>query len=506
MFKTQASMKNSKSIPNKFTLVPILSSIVLTYLLLVIVPITRAENIISAGTTLKCLAGTSIVSMENLTIRSGATLDNAGTLILKKDLVNQNVAPVSIGAGTVICSGTVPQALNGPSYMQNLTINNPSGITNGGYNKVNGILTLTSGLVILGTNDLALGSGATIAGAPSATAMLVPTSSGQVLKEFPGIGSFTFPVGDNTGVAEYTPVTLSFTAGTFSTGNYTGVKLVNAIYPGSPTVNYIKRYWYITQSGISSFTCNPTFQYVPADVVGTENLIYCMRITPSTVNYFNVANTTLHQLSAASVTYFGTFTGNQVLADKTLNLNVFLESLYNGGGTMRKAQNAAGDQFAGTTADQISVELRNSASYASLVYILSNLNLSTAGACTVTVPGIFNSSYYVTIRHRNSIETTTASAVSFASSPVNYNFTNLATKAYGSNMKSVSGGYWAFYAGDVSQDGAIDAADLIPTDNAAANALHGYLTTDVNGDGSVNATDITLIYNNSNSFVKSITP
>jgi hypothetical protein len=444
--------------------------------------------------------------MESLTIKSGAALDNAGTLILKKDLVNQNIAPVTIGTGTVICSGTVPQALNGPTYMQNLTINNAAGVTNGGSNKVSGVLTLTSGLVILGTNNLTLGTGATIAGAPSATAMLVPTGTGKVLKEFTGIGSFTFPVGDNTGTNEYTPVTLAFTSGTFSTGNYAGVKLVNAIYPGSPTVNCIKRYWDVSHSGISSFTCNTTFQYVPSDVMGTENLIFCLGITPTTVNYFNVANTVLHQLSAANVTAFGTFTGNQVLLDKTLNLTLLLEGLYIGAGTMHKAQNAVGDQFTGTTADQISVELHNSASYASITYSLYNLNLSTLGVCTVSVPGIFNSAYYVTIKHRNSVETTTASTVSFTSSPINYNFTNLATKAYGNNMKLMSGGYWAFYAGDVNLDGIVDAGDLIPVDNDAASFLHGYSTTDANGDGSVNTNDIIMVSDNATLFARAITP
>jgi hypothetical protein len=337
--------------------------------------------------------------------------------------------------------------------------------------------------------------------------MIVPVGSGQLRRNYSAIGSFTFPVGDNTSTAEYSPVTINFTAGTFGSGNYTGVNLVNAQYPGSPASgSFLKRYWVVSQSGITGFSCNPTFQYVPADVTGTESSIYCVRITPSTVNYYNVANTALHQLTATGLTTFGTFTGFQTLADKNLNVTVLLEGLYNGSGTLRKAQNGSGNQFPGTTADQVTVELHNSASYASLAYSFSNVNLSTAGALTAVVPGILSGSYYVTIKHRNSIETTTASAVSFATGPITYNFTNLASKAYGSNMKLMSGGYWGIFGGDVSQDGLIDSGDMIPVDNAVNFFVTGYIPEDANGDGLVDSSDMIIVDNNAKDFVSSITP
>jgi len=499
-------MKNNYTHSEKQPRLFLLAFIVTLLFLSSALPRMHAENIISSGTTMKVLAGTTVTSMEGLTIKSGATLDNAGTVILKKNLTNQNPAANSLGNGTLICSGAAAQTISGNNIIQNLTINNAAGVVNSGETRVNGVLTLTSGLLTLGATNLTMGTGSSVAGAPSATAMVVASGTGEVRRLFSGIGSFTFPVGDNTGTAEYSPVTLNFTAGTFPANSYAAVNLVDAQYPGGPAGSYLTRYWNVRNSGITTFTCSPTFQYVPADVVGTENLIYCMRITPSSVDYFNVANTATDQLTATNISAFGTFTGYQILTAKTLNLTCLLQGLYNGSGTMRKAQNEFGDQFAGSTADQISIELHNSGSYESIAFSLNNVNLSTAGTASASVPGLFSGSYYVTVKHRNSIETTTASPVSFAGGAISYNFTNLATKAYGNNMKLMSGGYWAFFAGDVTQDDIVDSSDMISVDNASSSFAVGYIPEDANGDGLVDSTDMILVDNNSSDFVTAITP
>ena len=282
------------------------------------------------------------------------------------------------------------------------------------------------------------------------------------------------------------------------------MNLVNSAYPGA-TGSYINRYWNVTQSSITGFTCNATFKYMPADVTGTENLIYCLRITPTSVVYFSVTNTATDILTANGLTEFGTFTGIQQLANKTLNLTAFLEGLYNGAGTMRKAQNAVGPQFPGLTADQISVELHNSAAYATKILTVNNVNLSTTGTSAITVPGLYGGSYYVTVRHRNSIETTTAAPVSFAGGVINYNFNALA-QAYGSNLLPSGDGRFLIYGGDVTQNGSIDIADMTPVDNDAASFVTGYLATDVNGDGTVDIGDMTIVDNNVSAFVSAETP
>ncbi|MBK6966730.1 MAG: hypothetical protein IPH20_23240 [Bacteroidales bacterium] len=54
------------------------------------------------------------------------------------------------------------------------------------------------------------------------------------------------------------------------------------------------------------------------------------------------------------------------------------------------------------------------------------------------------------MRHRNSIETTTAAPVSFAGATVNYGFGGPA-QAYGGNLLLMAGGFYAIYGGDVNR-------------------------------------------------------
>ena len=272
----------------------------------------RAYNVITSGTTLKGTAGTFLISSTAMDIKSGATLDHPGTLTLKDNLTNENGSPNSLGLGTVELSGTSSQTISGQNIIQNLTVNNAAGVIIGGNTWVNGILALTSGTVALGSNNLRLGPSASISGTPSTSAMIIVTGAGELRREFPSgfTGSFTYPVGDNTGTPEYSPVTLNFIGGTFPSGNYTGVSLVNARYPDPDiTGNYLNRYWTLTQSGITGFTCNATFQYLPADVVGTENVISCTMVNPLPWVTYALTNAATHRLTAQGVTAFGSFTG-----------------------------------------------------------------------------------------------------------------------------------------------------------------------------------------------------
>jgi len=262
------------------------------------------------GTTVKINPASSMNSSMNVVLNSGGVLDVQGTLVLKKDLINQNTSANSLGSGSVVFSGTVNQSISGQNVIQNLELANAAGLTVAGNTRVNGVLTLTNGLVNLGTYNLLLGPAATVAGTPASANMIVPTSTGQLQKEFPSATSFTFPVGDATGTAEYSPVTLAFNSGTFAAGNNVGVTLVNDKYPGTAATSYLTRYWNVTQSGITGFSCNSTFQYVEADVVVPESDIFCFRVLPAPFTAFNATNTATNQIAAHGLSSFGTFTGN----------------------------------------------------------------------------------------------------------------------------------------------------------------------------------------------------
>ena len=213
-------------------------------------------------------------------------------------------------------NGTAAQSTgNGlPSIVNNLLINNSSGVLLSNNTKLNGNLSLLQGRLALADKNLTLGSTSSIVGTPSSSNMVVATGSGQLRKEFLGIGSFTFPVGDNDGTAEYSPVTLDFASGTFASA-YAGVKLVNAKHPqNTSTSNYLNRYWTVASSGITSFSCNVTFTYVDADVQpgGTESSIYGAQYEGSW-NLLNPVNSSLNQISH-TVSSFSDFTGGESCA------------------------------------------------------------------------------------------------------------------------------------------------------------------------------------------------
>jgi hypothetical protein len=191
-------------------------------------------------------------------------------------------------------------------------VDNSAGVAIGGNTTVTDLLTLADGHVILGDNNLLLGVSAIIAGSFSATKMIIVTGAGELRKEFPQAfsGSFTYPVGDDAGTADYSPVTLVFSGGMFAVGNYVGVSLKNESFPDPDiTGNFLNRYWTLTQAGITNFSCNSVFTYISTDVTGTENLISCTKVSPVPWVTYGLTNSSLHQLTATGISAFSSFTG-----------------------------------------------------------------------------------------------------------------------------------------------------------------------------------------------------
>lgn len=180
---------------------------------------------------------------------------------------------------------------------------------------------------------------------------------------------------------------------------------------------------------------------------------------------------------------------------KTLNLVVFLQGLYAGNGTMNQAQDQNGAHWPTGVADHISVELHDAANYGTIVYTATEVPLSTTGTASVSIPSTYFGTYYITIRHRNSLQTVSAVAQSFAGSTISQSFATPAN-VYGGNLVQMADLSYAIFGGDVNQDDIIDLGDSAPVDNKAALASSGYLPEDVNGDGLVDLSDASIIDNN----------
>ncbi|MFZ4548778.1 MAG: hypothetical protein ACOYN4_15125, partial [Bacteroidales bacterium] len=136
----------------------------------------------------------------------------------------------------------------------------------------------------------------------------------------------------------------------------------------------------------------------------------------------------------------------------------------------------------------------------------ATVNLDTTGQVQLTTPSGLNGSYYITIKHRNSIQTVSANAVSFAGSSINYNFSNSATSTFGNNVKAVGSGRYAIYNGDTNNDGIVNTLDVNSIGNDASGFMSGYLTSDLNGDGIVDALDLIQADSNASNFVTAHTP
>ena len=215
--------------------------------------------------------------------------------------------------GEVIFQGNSAQVVGGnqPTIFGKMTINNPSGVFLNNTITLEGDLLLGAGILHLGDDHLVLGNWSAIGGIPSAEAMVVTDGTGELRKKFDAPGSFLFPVGDNTDIPEYSPVQVHFTGGSFAGDASASVRVINAKHPlNSSTVNYLTRYWSLSQNGISDFTAEVLFVYTDADLQGNESLLYGGQYTAPVWKKLNAVNTADNTFTA-SVNTFSDFTAGE---------------------------------------------------------------------------------------------------------------------------------------------------------------------------------------------------
>lgn len=116
-----------------------------------------------------------------------------------------------------------------------------------------------------------------------------------------------------------------------------------------------------------------------------------------------------------------------------------------------------------------------------------------------------NANYFISLKHRNSLETWSSSAVSFISNNLNYDFTTSVNRAFGNNLILV-GSKYCIYSGEINNDGSIELSDELLTLDALINFSTGYFVEDINGDQLADLSDIQIVYNNASNFVMKIKP
>ncbi|MBK6774255.1 MAG: hypothetical protein IPG78_19370 [Ignavibacteria bacterium] len=179
----------------------------------------------------------------------------------------------------------------------------------------------------------------------------------------------------------------------------------------------------------------------------------------------------------------------------TLNLTMFIEGFYNSGSNSQ-------------ISDTILVELRNSTSPFALADQSTAL-VSANGSVQLKFGNAINGNYYITVKHRNSIETWSSGVIALSRiTPASFDLASSLSQAFGNNQKQVdtSPVRFAIYSGDINQDGTIDASDVSETDNDAFSSVSGYVRTDVTGDDFVDAGDVSIVDNNAFNAVSAVTP
>ncbi|MFP5041708.1 T9SS type A sorting domain-containing protein [Parasediminibacterium sp. JCM 36343] len=274
-------------------------------------------------------------SSGSLTVTSLSLGSTTNTLTLNGSDIGSSISLVNTGSSTLSFGGTTAGTLNIPSSVTSLaglTINNTNA-TPATVNINSGIttaaLTLTSGKLSLGSNNLTV-SGAIPIG--SSSSYVVATGTGSLIKSFAsGVNvqstTFNFPLGDAT---NFTPLVLN-SMGNVSTSSATSltVGLGTVKYTNNTSVNnYLKRYYSVLPaSGFPGTTASVSMSYVRntyggGDVAGTETSISASQGVAGSSTFTKITALTgtspiVFTSTALAATTTSIFTGVETVASST---------------------------------------------------------------------------------------------------------------------------------------------------------------------------------------------
>jgi fibronectin-binding autotransporter adhesin len=240
---------------------------------------------LGTGSITKADAGTwtfnngQAITAGDLGISAGTLSATSGTMNLSGNISNSGT--FTHNSGTVNLNGSSGQTITGASTFNNLTINNAAGITLASDVTYNATLTLTSGIITTGSNNLI---------APS-TANVSRTSGhifGNFKKWIPNTATRTFQIGTAT---DYTPMDVTFASVT--TAGYVTGKSTAGDHPsvGSACLDANKSvnvYYSLTNNTATVGSFSIAFTYLAGNVDGS-----------AIVSGFNVKNYSGGSWSAA---------------------------------------------------------------------------------------------------------------------------------------------------------------------------------------------------------------
>jgi hypothetical protein len=355
-------------------------------------------------------------------------------------------------------------------------------------------------------------------GSTTSTAIMVTvnplTTNGSVTASVCAGDSYTWPLPNGTGLTYTTAqtnltnvvgcntATLHLTINTSYTyyvdadndgyGSTTTASLCSATAPTGYAVND-------TDCNDADPTKNATFSFyddVDGDGFGAGTAVFVCALNATTPP----AGYSLNGSDCNDNAYSLTNTCSSIV-----NLKLNIQGYYDADAhAMRAVMANQGVGSSTTDVDDVTVELRDSSTSALVASVTARLYSD--GTATATFGTAPSGSFYIAVKHRNAIQTWSATAQTVGATPLNYDFTTAANKAYGDNMIQLESGVYGFYSGDLNQDEAVDIFDFPLLLNDNDNFSSGYLSTDLNGDGAVDIFDFPLLLNNNDNFIYSSHP
>jgi hypothetical protein len=350
------------------------------------------NNLSFTGAGTKNLFNVDLLVNGNLSIAAGLVTNTSNRNInLIGNFTNSAAPGITIGTGTFTLSG-VNQTITGGTAFYRMVVGGGGIKTLASNIDVTNLLTLTSGIVVTGSNQIAIPITGSIAGA-SASSYIAGN-----LRRFIAAGtvSSTFPIGD---AVRYAPATVSFLGSTNAGGSILASSksgdhpnLGTSTLDGGKSVN---RYWSFS-SNVTGFTSfGILFNFNAADLDGatnTNNLLCGKFVSPSTWSYPTVGILTATTSQINGQTTFGDYQ---------------LAENYIGGitwtGTVSSDWNNAGNwtpSFVPTVGDNITIGtgtfqpsfLTPGNGNCKDITFLSGTNLTVPTGYTLTVAGNWNAS------------------------------------------------------------------------------------------------------------------
>ncbi len=213
-----------------------------------------------------------------LTLENGTLADN-GNLISVVGTISNSAAHTSAAGGAIALVSATPQTLTGSGLGKfgNLSLNATGGGILAAPQEITGTLAFNTGvntLLNIGSYLLRLTNTAanSITGFSSSRYIVLNgvVADDGVRKSYPALTptDFTFPVGV---AGKYTPARINVTANGNAAGTVT-MRPVNSKHPAttSAAATELTYYWIVSQTGFASPTITHVYNYLQADVQGTE--------------------------------------------------------------------------------------------------------------------------------------------------------------------------------------------------------------------------------------------